>query len=74
MIAAAGRLAIPGVASQWLCCQACGIFQLNSVCKMNVKYPDQPTLTVEAPSAYSSTSPQPTIHAKNSPIVAYVYV
>ena len=74
IIAAAGRLAIPGVGSQWLCCHTCGMFQLKSERRMNVKYPDQPTLTVDAPSAYSKTSPQPTIHARTSPSVAYVYV
>ena len=29
MIAAAGKLAIPGVMSQWLCCQTCGMFDIE---------------------------------------------
>ena len=35
------------------------------------KYPDQPTPTVAAPTAYSSTRSQPMIQATSSPIVAY---
>ena len=35
-----------------------------------VKYPDQPTDTAEAAIAYSRTSAQPTVQARNSPIVA----
>src|SRR5437879_8776663 len=38
------------------------------------KWPDQPTPTVAAPAAYSSTRSQPMIHAISSPIVAYEYV
>src|SRR5215468_413241 len=37
-----------------------------------VREPDQPTATVEAPIAYSSTRSQPMIHAASSPSVAYV--
>src|SRR5580704_6927062 len=40
-------------------------------CRKLVRWPDQPTATVAAPSAYSSTRFQPMIHAKNSPRVAY---
>ena len=35
-----------------------------------VKYPDQPTETADAAIAYSMISAQPTVQAKNSPIVA----
>src|ERR1700682_2100584 len=35
-----------------------------------VKWPDQPTATVAAPSAYSRIRSQPMIHAMNSPSVA----
>ena len=35
------------------------------------KWPDQPTPTVAAPAAYSSTRSHPMIQAMNSPIVAY---
>jgi hypothetical protein len=35
-----------------------------------LRYPDQPTETVAAPSASSSTRSQPMIHATNSPSVA----
>ena len=38
-----------------------------------VKYPDQATATATLPTAYSSTSAQPMIHAISSPRVAYVY-
>ncbi|OMJ14401.1 hypothetical protein AYI70_g7897 [Smittium culicis] len=34
------------------------------------RYSDQPTAIVEAPTRYSSTKFIPTIHPKNSPIVA----
>ena len=34
-------------------------------------WPDQPTATALAPSAYSRISAQPTSHAINSPITAY---
>ena len=37
MMAAAGKFAMPGVASQWLCCHACGMFHPKSVCRMKVK-------------------------------------
>jgi len=36
----------------------------------DTKCPDQPTPTVAAPAAYSSTRSHPMIHAANSPIVA----
>ena len=35
------------------------------------RFPDQPTATVAAPSAYSRMRSQPMIHAMNSPSVAY---
>src|SRR5581483_11124343 len=38
------------------------------------KYPDQPTATVDALSAYSRIRSHPMIHAKSSPAVAYAYV
>src|SRR6267154_3128264 len=38
------------------------------------KWPDQPTPTVAAPAAYSSTRSQPMIQAASSPMVAYEYV
>src|SRR5882672_6581450 len=38
------------------------------------KWPDQPTPTVAAPAAYSSTRSHPMIQATISPIVAYEYV
>src|SRR5437667_493617 len=38
------------------------------------KWPDQPTPTVAAPAAYSSTRSQPMIQATSSPMVAYEYV
>src|SRR5204863_9227000 len=37
----------------------------------DTKWPDQPTPTVAAPAAYSSTRSQPMIQATISPIVAY---
>ncbi len=40
----------------------------------DTKCPDQPTPTVAAPAAYSSTRSHPMIQAMNSPIVAYEYV
>src|SRR5205823_12880390 len=40
----------------------------------DTKWPDQPTPTVAAPAAYSSTRSQPMIQAANSPMVAYEYV
>jgi hypothetical protein len=39
-----------------------------------MKYPDQPTDTADAATAYSRINAQPTIHASNSPMTAYVYV
>ena len=36
----------------------------------DTRWPDQPTPTVAAPAAYSSTRSQPMIQAMNSPIVA----
>ena len=43
-------------------------------CRKLVRCPDQPTATVDAPSAYSRIRSQPMIHATNSPSVAYPYV
>src|SRR5437773_2645435 len=43
-------------------------------CMKAVKWPDQPTATVAAPSAYSRIRSQPMTHAMNSPSVAYPYV
>src|SRR5213082_431400 len=40
----------------------------------DTKWPDQPTPTVAAPAAYSSTRSQPMIQAASSPMVAYEYV
>ena len=42
----------------------------NSLRIVPVKYPDHPTETAEAAIAYSMISAQPTVQAKNSPIVA----
>src|SRR5437660_11097217 len=40
----------------------------------DTKWPDQPTPTVAAPAAYSTTRSQPMIQAASSPMVAYEYV
>src|SRR5262244_2922186 len=40
-------------------------------CRKLVRFPDQPTATVAAPSAYSRIKSQPITHATNSPSVAY---
>ena len=42
----------------------------NSLRIVPLKYPDQPTDTALAATAYSRISAQPTVHARNSPIVA----
>ena len=40
---------------------------------MTVRYPDHPTATAAAPTAYSSTRSHPMIQPTSSPIVAYEY-
>ncbi len=40
-------------------------------CRKLTTYPDHPTATVAAPSAYSRMRSQPMIQATNSPSVAY---
>ena len=53
-----------------------GAVRIAGICTPNspssdTKCPDQPTPTVAAPAAYSSTRSHPMIQAANSPIVAY---
>src|SRR5213593_1455890 len=50
-----------------------GMWTPNSPSR-DTKWPDQPTPTVAAPAAYSSTRSQPMIQAISSPMVAYEYV
>ena len=47
-----------------------GICMPRKSCRKLTRWPDQPTATVAAPSAYSRIRSQPMIHAKNSPSVA----
>ena len=70
----AGRLirppSIPPSASGPALSQGGNCIPRNSFRIVPVKYPDQPTDTAEAAIAYSMISAQPTVQAKNSPIVA----
>ena len=43
-------------------------------CSRLTAYPDHPTATTDAASAYSSSSSAPMIQAPNSPTVVYEYV
>src|SRR5207237_3278559 len=52
----------------------CGGIVMPSWPRSDTRWPDQPTPTVAAPAAYSSTRSQPMIQATSSPIVAYEYV
>src|SRR6266550_3110821 len=52
----------------------CGGIVMPKLLSSETKWPDQPTPTVAAPAAYSSTRSHPMIQATNSPIVAYEYV
>src|SRR6266513_4689510 len=52
----------------------CAGIVMPKLLSSETKWPDQPTPTVAAPAAYSSTRSHPMIQAMNSPIVAYEYV
>src|SRR4051812_4303962 len=55
------------------CVSAAGILSPMS-CRRLTAYPDQPTATTDAASAYSSSSSAPMTQAPNSPTVVYEYV
>ena len=69
MISAAGTFITPGVGSKGECTSACGRFSPMDF-RISTMVADQLTETVPAPTAYSSTSAHPMIHAISSPSVA----
>ena len=61
-----------GAVHSWYgaCASAAGMWMPKMSSRL-ARWPDQPTATVAAPIAYSSTRSHPMIHATSSPIVAY---
>src|SRR5690242_7658638 len=73
MMMTANRFSLPGMGSKGEATSERGRVIPNES-MIESKVAAQLTETVAAPTAYSSTSAQPMIHAASSPMVAYEYV
>ncbi len=74
MMPAAGRFAIPGVGVPVAMLPGLRDVPIEQRVQDEREVAGPADADGRAPSAYSSTRPHPMIQAKNSPIVAYVYV